>query len=98
MHHHGLVLSGPLGPDQSHKVQEVSGVIGDAVVRPGQVLDLSELPLLLSLGNAGWENIIIIIIIMIIIIIIIISTWQMMAKTLHILRYSTRWFFFHVFD
>lgn len=91
MHHHGLVLSGPLGPDQSHKVQEVSGVVGDAVVRPGQVLDLSELPLLLSLGNAGWENItiIIIIIMIIIIIIIIISTWQMMAKTFNILRYST---------
>lgn len=49
MHHHGLVLPRPFGPNQSHKIQEISGVIRNAVIRPSQVLDLSELSLLLSL-------------------------------------------------
>lgn len=51
MYHHRLVLSRPFGPDQSHKVQEISGVIWDAVVRPSQVLDLGELPLLFTLNT-----------------------------------------------
>lgn len=46
-----MVLSGPFGPYQSHKVQEISGVIRNAVVRPGQVLDLGELSLLLTLNT-----------------------------------------------
>lgn len=49
VHHHGLVLSGPFASYQSHKVQEIGRVIRNAVVRPSQVLELSELSLLLTL-------------------------------------------------
>lgn len=51
VHYHRLVLPGPFGPYQSHKVQKVSGVIGDTMVWPSQVLNLGKLPLLLTLGT-----------------------------------------------
>lgn len=51
MHHHRLVLSRSFGPNQRHQVQEVRGVVGNSVVRPGQVLDLSQLPRLLALDQ-----------------------------------------------
>lgn len=41
---HGLIFSCPFTPHESNKVQEVSGVIGHTVVRPGQILDLRQLP------------------------------------------------------
>lgn len=49
MYHHRMVLSGPFGPYQSNKVQEISGVIRDAVVWPSQVLNLGKFSLLLTL-------------------------------------------------
>lgn len=49
VHHHWLVLSSPFGPYESHKVQEISGVVGNAVVGPSHVLNLSDFPLLLAL-------------------------------------------------
>lgn len=51
VYHHRLVLSGPFGPNQSHKVQEISGVIRNAVVWPRQVLDLRKLSLLFTLNT-----------------------------------------------
>lgn len=57
MYHHRLVLSGPFGPDQRHKIQEISGVIRDAVVWPSQVLNLGKLSLLLTLNtHTGSEK------------------------------------------
>lgn len=51
VHHHWLVLSSPFGPYESHKVQEISGVVGNAVVGPSHVLNLSDFPLLLALNT-----------------------------------------------
>lgn len=49
MDDHWLVFSCSFTPHQSNKVQEVSRVIGHTVVRPGQILDLSQLPAFLCL-------------------------------------------------
>lgn len=56
MHHHRLVLSSPFGPYQCHKVQKISGVVGNAVVWPSQVLNLSNFPLFLTLNEDTQNN------------------------------------------
>lgn len=87
VYHHRLVLSGPFGPYQSHKVQEVSGVIRDAVVRPGQVLNLSELSLLLALNtHKRWGESVDSYLYITHIIIMITFTLQKMVKVFTILR------------
>lgn len=46
---HRLVFSRSLTPHQSNEVQEVGGVVGNTVIRPGQILDLRQLPAFLTL-------------------------------------------------
>lgn len=51
VHHHWLVLPDPFASNQSDEVQKICGVIRNAVVGPRQVLNLSDLSLLLTLNK-----------------------------------------------
>lgn len=51
MDHQGLGAV-PLLPDELHKVQEVGGVIGHAMVWPGHILQVEDRPLLPGLSRA----------------------------------------------
>lgn len=51
VHDHRLVFSRSFTPNQSNKVQEVSRVVGYSVIRPGQILDLRQLPAVLTLKH-----------------------------------------------
>ena len=50
VYYHRLLLALPLCADQTDKVQEVSVVVWNTVVRPGHVLNLSQRPALFTLN------------------------------------------------